>query len=165
MVVLLVVVVALVVLVLIMRGVVRVGVPRGMSLVMFGILGVNGLVRVVLRHSGGDLVMHLGGRIFLDGGLILRLHGNSLLGRLDRRGRLYSGFGRRIRLSVRRRWYDPWRNRFRCRNVEGFRLPRRQVLPGLVGLFRNRISVLGVLLQCAELFSGQRPGAIMIGGA
>ncbi|GAA1758644.1 hypothetical protein GCM10009712_04230 [Pseudarthrobacter sulfonivorans] len=174
--VLLIVMVALVVLVIIVMDFVRVGVTRGVSLVMLGILGVNGLVivRVIVGHGGRDLVLHLGVRRFLDGGPGVRLPGDYGLAcmdwlgdRLDRLSRLYNGFGRRVRLAFGRRRYNHRGDGIRGGSLESFRRLRRQrhVLARLVGLFRNRAGVFGVLLQCAELFSGQRPGAIMIGGA
>jgi hypothetical protein len=173
MLILLFVVVTLVMLVRIMLVLVMVtvgmGIPGRMTLVGLGLRDVHGLVRVPVELPGSILVIvvRLGGRRFLDGGLSVRLRGDYRLVCLDWLGnRLYwpgHRFGRHSRLAFR----HPRGNGFRRGSLESFRLLRRQrhVLARLVGLFRNRVGVFGVLLQCAELFSGQRPGAIMIGGA
>jgi hypothetical protein len=153
--------------------VVRMGVPCRMPLVQLGFLAMNGLagvivellkrIPVVVRHDDGDMAVHLGWRRFVDKGPGVRLRGDDGLACVDRLGgRLYCRLGRHSRLALGRHWS----NVLRRGSVEVGLLRRdRHVLAGLVRLFRNSIGVFGVLLQCAELFSGQRPGAIMIRGA
>jgi len=182
-VVLLFVMVILVVLIRVMRVLVvvtifGVGVSGRMPLVVLGILGVNSragvefLNRVSVVPAGIRVVMHTG-FCLLDGRLGVREGGHKPPGVLDRLNKR-PGDGpccrldRRCGLAFRlgRRNNVLRYNALRCRSAEGFRLLHRSWwFLALISLLRDRVGLFGVLLQCAELFSGQRPGAIRVSGA